>query len=83
MPRRSSGLGLDRHPQLKDTYFGNYRRLVYLAQKPSAADRAEAEAIAARMGWSYEFHPTGYGGLADSLTAAIPAPAKEQHKWPL
>ena len=26
------GLGLDRHPELLPVYFGNYRRLVYLAQ---------------------------------------------------
>src|SRR5512141_3334117 len=29
------GLGLDRHPELADRFFGNYRRLVYLAQAPS------------------------------------------------
>jgi len=77
------GLGLDRHPELTDAYFGHYRRLVYLAQKPSEADRAQAQAIATRMGWSYEFHPTGYGGLADGLGAALGAVAKEQQAWPL
>jgi hypothetical protein len=29
------GLGLDRHPELFDDYFRNYRRLVYLAQSPT------------------------------------------------
>ncbi len=77
------GLGLDRHPELMGTYFGHYRRLVYLAQKPTDADQRAAEAIAARMGWSYEFHPTGYGGLADSLTATVSAAAKEPQTWPL
>ena len=75
------GLGLDRHPELMSTYFGHYRRLVYLAQKPSDADRAEAQAIAARMGWSYEFHPTGYGGLADSLKAVLSPAHKEEQPW--
>ena len=27
-----AGLGLDRHPELFPTYFGNYRKIVYLAQ---------------------------------------------------
>ncbi len=77
------GLGLDRHPELTRQYFGNYRRLVYLAQQPSPADRARAEAIAARMGWSFEYHPTGFGGLETSLSAAIPTRTKELETWPL
>src|SRR5487761_2039822 len=54
------GLGLDRHPELFPMYFGNYRRLVYLAQ-----------AIAARMGLEFEYRRTGYGTLATSLTDAV------------
>lgn len=65
------GLGLDRHPELFDTYFGNYRRLVYLAQAPGAASVDEARAIAARMGLEFEFKHTGYGTLATKLTAAV------------
>lgn len=67
------GLGIDRHPELHQVYFGNYRRVVYLAQKPTLADRAAAEAIANRMGLGYEFHLTGFGGLGESLAAALPA----------
>ena len=39
------GLGLDKHPELFPTYFGNYRKLVYLAQRPSAdaIERARAD----------------------------------------
>jgi len=29
------GLGLDSHPELKDQYFGNYRKVVFLAQSGS------------------------------------------------
>ena len=72
------GLGLDRHPELMDSYFGHYRRLVYLAQKPGPTDDAAAAAIAARMGWSYEFQLTGYGGLAHSLAGVIPVALTEQ-----
>jgi hypothetical protein len=60
-------LGLDRHPELTALYFGNYRRVVYLAQAPSEASLAKAQSIAARMGLEFEFKFTGYGGLASRL----------------
>ena len=66
------GLGLDRHPELFSAYFGNYRKLVYLAQAPDATSSARAAAIAARMGWQYEQRLTGYGALAASLAAFVP-----------
>jgi hypothetical protein len=61
------GLGLDRHPELFPSYFGNYRRLVYLAQAPRDGAREEAQAIAARMGLTFEFRETGYGDLAGAV----------------
>jgi hypothetical protein len=67
------GLGLDRHPELFGTYFGNYKRLVYLAQAPAAASVDEARAIAVRMGLDFEFKQTGYGALQSTLTAAVAA----------
>jgi hypothetical protein len=57
-------LGLDRHPQLRDMYFGNYRRLVYLAQTNDADLDARAEAAAERLGLAYERRATGLGDLA-------------------
>jgi hypothetical protein len=65
------GLGLDKHPELFPTYFGNYRKLVYLAQRPSADAIEAARAIAVRLGWSFESRATGYGTLATALTAAV------------
>jgi Protein of unknown function (DUF1638) len=65
------GLGLDRHPELFSTYFGNYRRLVYLAQSPAADSREQAQAIAARMGLTFEYRQTGYGALGTSLAGAV------------
>ncbi|GAC1301133.1 MAG: DUF1638 domain-containing protein [Steroidobacteraceae bacterium] len=65
------GLGLDRHPELFPSYFGNYRRLVYLAQTRSPHGEEEARAIAARMGLQFEYRQTGYGTLQTSLTAAV------------
>ena len=63
------GLGLDRHPELRDDYFGNYRRLVYLAQTEDAALRRRAEAAAARLGLDFDYRWTGYGELAGFLAA--------------
>ncbi len=58
-------LGLDRHPELRDTYFGNYKRLVYLVQVEDAALEAKARAAAERLGLAFEKRVTGYGDLAD------------------
>jgi hypothetical protein len=65
------GLGLDRHPELFSTYFGNYRKLVYLAQAPEAHSQAEAREIALRMGLQFEYRQTGYGTLGATLAAAV------------
>jgi hypothetical protein len=63
------GLGLDRHPELAPRYFGNYRRLTYLAQVSSPGRMAEARRAAERLGLAFEFRQTGYGGLERSLRA--------------
>jgi hypothetical protein len=64
------GLGLDRHPELLPLYFGNYRRLVYLAQTEDAGLEAQARAAAERLGLAYERRFTGLGGLAAFIRAA-------------
>ena len=72
------GLGLDRHPELRDQYFGNYRRLVYLAQTDDPALAAAARRAARRLGLRYEQRRTGYGQLASTIAAVAagrPAPA--------
>ena len=58
-------LGLDRHPELRDDYFGHYKRLVYLVQVEDAALEAKARAAAERLGLAFEKRITGYGDLAD------------------
>jgi hypothetical protein len=65
-------MGLDRHPELRDMIFGNYDRLVYLAQTDDAALDAAAAICADRLGLRYERRLTGYGDLAAAL-AGIPA----------
>lgn len=64
------GLGIDRHPELLPSYFGNYKTLVYLAQTEDEELRAKAEAAAERLGLAYEYRFTGYGELAAFLRAA-------------
>lgn len=60
-------LGLDRHPELRDMYFGNYTTLVYQAQTEDPALTAKAQDCAARLGLGFERRFTGYGGLAEAL----------------
>ena len=66
-----AGLGLDRHPELTPLYFGNYRRVIYLAQSDDPDLTARARAAATRLGLAFERRQTGYGGLASSITTAI------------
>lgn len=73
------GFGLDAHPELTEMMFGNYRRLVYLAQTENPDLQARAEAAAKRLGLAYEYRLTGYGDLATFLgRAAAPASIPEE-----
>ena len=67
------GLGIDRHPQLAQEYFRNYRKVVYLAQTPSAALLEQARRIAADLGLAFEHRHTGFGELGVRLTALAAA----------
>lgn len=64
------GMGLDRHPELREMYFGNYDRVVYLAQTDDPALDQAAQAAAQRLGLRYEKRFTGYGELGTFLSAA-------------
>lgn len=60
-------LGLDRHPELRDIYFGNYEKLVYLAQIEDEELRVKAKACAEKLNLSYEYRKTGYGDLETEI----------------
>ncbi|MEM9971769.1 MAG: DUF1638 domain-containing protein, partial [Pseudomonadota bacterium] len=60
-------LGLDRHPELRDVYFGHYEKLVYQAQTEDATLTTKAEACAERLGLAFERRFTGFGDLAPAI----------------
>ena len=61
------GLGLDRFPWLKDTYFANLTRILFVRQHPDEAREAKAREIAAWMGKPLEIHDTGIEPLEELL----------------
>lgn len=65
------GMGLRRHPQLWDMYFGNYTRVLYIAQTEDAALRVRAEQAAQELGLAYECRLAGYGGFPGFVEEAL------------
>ena len=61
-------LGLDRHPDLLEMYFGNYETLVYQAQTDDPALTALAQRHSQRLGLAFERRLVGYGDLETSMT---------------
>jgi hypothetical protein len=69
------GLGLDRFPQLKDEYFRNYRRLVFLTQSGRPELMEKAAEVAATLGLPLEVRHTGYGQLEERLREWMERPS--------
>ncbi len=63
------GLGLDRYPELLADYFGNYEKLVYLAQTQDDVLKRQAEAAALKLGLGYEYRFVGFGELESELVS--------------
>lgn len=63
-------LKLDKHPELKEMVFGNYTKIVYLAQTEDPALQEKAKWAADYLGLDYEYRFTGYGDLAPAILAA-------------
>ncbi|MFT5507545.1 MAG: hypothetical protein ACI89J_000609 [Hyphomicrobiaceae bacterium] len=66
------GLGIAKHPELRDMYFGNYKKVVYISQIATPDLIAKAELAADKLGLAFEHRPVGYGDLAISLDERFP-----------
>lgn len=62
-----SPLGLDKHPELIDAYFGNYTKLVYLAQTNDEVLKKKAAECARKLNLEFEYKLTGYGDLKNTF----------------
>jgi hypothetical protein len=65
------GLGLDRYPDLKDTYFRNYAGVLYLRQFPDERLVEKARAIASYLELPLEIRSTGFGELETRLAELV------------
>ena len=65
------GLKLDQHPELRDQYFGNYTRVVYLSQEDNPSLRALAKNAALFLGLDFEHEHCGYGDLQTGLELQV------------
>lgn len=65
------GMGLRQHPQLRDMYFGNYKRVLYIAQTEDPALQEKARAAAGMLELDYEYRFAGYGMFPDFISSAI------------
>ncbi|HET9309915.1 MAG TPA: DUF1638 domain-containing protein [Actinomycetota bacterium] len=66
-----TGLGLDRYPWLKETYFGNLSRVLFVRQHADAGRESKAREIADYMELPIEIHDLGIGPLEDLLVPLI------------
>jgi Protein of unknown function (DUF1638) len=64
-------LGLDRHPELREDYFGHYKRVLWLAQRATLGTKLAAERAAAALGLPLEVREVGDAGLERALEALI------------
>ena len=65
------GMGLDRHPELREMYFRHYTRVLYLAQRDDPALLEKARQAADYLGLPLAVRPAGYGALESRLLALL------------
>jgi len=65
------GLGLDRHPELLDMYFGNYKRVVLISQTDDESIVDKGRAAAQRLGLEFEHRHVGLAPFTEAVTNAV------------
>jgi hypothetical protein len=70
------GLGLDRHPELRDMYFGAYTRLMLLSQTSDPAVEVAGRQAAERLGLAFEHRHVGLNGLEAAIPVSFRAGAR-------
>ncbi len=64
-------LGLDRRPELRDDYFKNYSKVIWLAQSPTPDLEIAANAAADLLGLPLEIRKVGEIGLTREILALV------------
>jgi hypothetical protein len=62
------GFGLELYPDLKEMYFKNYKRLIYISQEPTESLINEAREASEFLGLIFEHNHVGYGDLASRIS---------------
>jgi Protein of unknown function (DUF1638) len=75
------GLGIDKHPELMPLYFGNYKRLLYLAQVLTPERLVQGRAAADRLGLAFDYRVTEYGDLETGLKQVSQAIPEKVINW--
>jgi hypothetical protein len=65
------GLKLDRYPELREQFFGNYTRLMYLSQCPTESLIQKAKDAADALGLAFDHYPCGYGDLETGIETQV------------
>lgn len=71
-------LGLDRYPELRDSYFGSYTRVVWLAQQPDENLHVLATEAAKSIGLPLTVVDTGTSGLERGLEALLDGAGRDR-----
>jgi Protein of unknown function (DUF1638) len=66
-----TGLGLDRHPELRDMYFGNYDRVALISQSEYDLVRERAIQAAHMLGLTFEHHHIGLVPFAEATRTLL------------
>ncbi|NCW83542.1 MAG: DUF1638 domain-containing protein [Actinobacteria bacterium] len=68
------GLGLDEHPELRETYFGNYRRVLLLSQTNNVEIVSAGRLAAQKLGLEFEHRHVGLENFTNSVPVAFLRP---------